>query len=99
MIVGRHVCFTAFERLYLGGGLGESTYKGIEGLWVTVGGNESLTNKKGGVQELQCRWGSRGTGSPAGCTTLTNPRGVSTVTTPKATASSETGSTTPLTGP
>ncbi len=53
---------TAFEKLYLGDGLGDSTYKGIEGLWVMVSGNESLANKKGGVQELQCRWGSRGTG-------------------------------------
>ena len=62
LIVGRHVCFTAFEDLYLGGTLGDSTYKGIEGLWVTTSGNERLTNKKGGVQELQCRWGSTGTG-------------------------------------
>ena len=57
-------CFNAFRRLYLGGGLGDSAYKGIEGLWVTTEtkvkryeNNETHVNPKGGVQPLKCRWG------------------------------------------
>jgi len=62
-------CFNSFRRIYLGGDLGDSTYRGIEGLWVTTDtpddpdehdywDNETHVNTKGGVQELNCRWGT-----------------------------------------
>ena len=50
------VCYNAYRQIYLGGDLGDSTYKGVEGLWATASGNGSLTNTKGGVQPLWCRW-------------------------------------------
>ena len=59
------VCFNTFKKIYLGGELGDLTYGGLEGLWVTTAtdddhefpDNETYTNTKGGVQPLLCRWG------------------------------------------
>ncbi|WP_419554780.1 DVUA0089 family protein [Candidatus Poriferisodalis sp.] len=60
LIIGTHKCFNTHNDIYLGGDLGDSAYQGIESLWINTSGNEGLTDNKGGVQELKCRWGTAG---------------------------------------